>query len=416
MNQMENFRYIIVEERRRAGLTQEALATRIGITPQAVSKWENGVGYPDVTLFPIIADVLGIPISRLFGEEEKPVSRKGTLPATYGGLLFILAAGDAVCYASKGVEVADEERGIIRFADGSEANLNTATVINRGAGEIRIFKLSEILPEVTWEDETASVPLDLDSTYADIRSYRLSIGMGCDVMVTSDGEEGKCRVTATGSPRFLAAIRVEKSGECLQIEVKSENNQGGRSSENDVLHIHTGTSRGNLFHCSLNGSGNLAISPDFERMELTVNGCGDIAAANADEAVIKINGSGDIRLKNVTRVASMKVNGAGDIQLDGAASPGITVNGSGDIECGEVSGEMCATINGAGDITCGGDLTRLSLSINGSGDFHGEELAVTDAEIKALHSNAEITIGQIRGSSVEKLGKNCVLKVGKRGL
>ena len=43
MNQMENFRYIIAEERRRAGLTQEALATRIGITPQAVSKWENGI-------------------------------------------------------------------------------------------------------------------------------------------------------------------------------------------------------------------------------------------------------------------------------------------------------------------------------------------------------------------------------------
>ena len=128
MNQMENFKNIIVEERRRAGLTQEALATRIGITPQAISKWENGVGYPDVTLFPIIASVLNIPIARLFGEEEKPITRKGTLPDTYGGLLFILAAGDAVCYASKGVEEADEERGIIRFHDGSEANLNTATL------------------------------------------------------------------------------------------------------------------------------------------------------------------------------------------------------------------------------------------------------------------------------------------------
>lgn len=415
MNQMENFRYIIAEERRRMGLTQEALATRLGITPQAISKWENGVGYPDVTLFPVIAEVLGIPIARLFGEEEKPITRRGTLPDTYGGLLFILAAGDAVCYASKGVEAADEERGIIRFSDGSEANLNTATVINRGAGEIRIYKLSEILPEVTWEDETASVSLNLDNTYADIRSYRLSIGMGCDVMVTSDGEEGKCRVTATGSQRFLAAIRVEESGECLQIEVKSENNQGGRSSENDILHIHTGLSRGNLFHCSLNGSGNLAISPDFERMELTVNGCGDIAAQNADEALIKINGSGDIRLKNVTRTASMKVNGSGDIQLERAASPNITVNGSGDIECGEVCGEMCAAINGAGDITCAGDLTRLSLSINGAGDFHGEELAVTDAEIKALQSNAEITLGHIRGTSVEKIGKNCVLKVLRRG-
>ena len=414
MNGMDNFKYIIAEERKRAGLTQEALATRIGITPQAVSKWENGVGYPDVTLFPVIAGVLNIPISRLFGEEEKPITRRGTLPDTYGGLLFIMAAGDSVCYASKDVEEADEERSIIHFCDGSEANLNTSTVINRGAGEARIYKLSEILPEVTWEDQATVVPLDRDSIYEGIRSFRLSIGYRCNVMVTSDGEEGKCRVTATGTPHFLSALCVEVDGECLNIEVKSENNRGD-SSSNNVLHLHTGLVRGGLFGCTLNGSGDLAIEPDFERMELNVNGCGDIVAANADEAVIKINGSGDIRMKDVTRSASVKVNGAGDVKLDRAASPNITVNGSGDIECGSVSGEMFAVVNGAGDITCGGDLTRLTLSINGSGDFHGEKLTVTDAEIKALRSNAEITIARIRGSSVEKLNKNCTLHVGKRG-
>ena len=186
-------------------------------------------------------------------------------------------------------------------------------------------------------------------------------------------------------------------------------------SSNNVLHLHTGLVRGGLFGCTLNGSGDLAIEPDFEHMELNVNGCGDIVAANADEAVIKINGSGDIRMKDVTRSASVKVNGAGDVKLDRAASPNITVNGSGDIECGSVSGEMFAVVNGAGDITCGGDLTRLTLSINGSGDFRGEKLTVTDAEIKALRSNAEITIARIRGSSVEKLNKNCTLHVGKRG-
>ena len=416
MNQMENFKTVIAQERRRAGLTQEALATRLGITPQAISKWENGVGYPDVTLFPVIAEVLGISVARLFGETETRSSRTGKLPDSYGGMHFVLASGESVCYASKEVREADGESGIVRFADGSEANLNTATVTNRGAGEIRIYKLSEILSEVTWEDETATVPLDLDSTYANIRSYRLTIGMGCDVMVTSDGEEGKCHVTAKGSQHFLAAIHVERSDDCLQIEVKSENDQGGRCSANNMLHIHTGLSRGTLFHCTLNGSGNLAVAPDFARMELTVNGCGDIATADADEAVIKINGSGDIRMKRVTRATTVKVNGAGDVQLESAVSPNITVNGSGDIECGEVSGEMCAAVNGAGDITCAGDLTRLSLSINGSGDFHGEDLAVTDVAIKALHSGAEITLGHIRGTSVEKLGKNCVLKVGKRGL
>ena len=54
---IENFGAIILEARRRAGMTQEAFAGKLGITPQAVSKWENGLGYPDVTLFPEIAEI-----------------------------------------------------------------------------------------------------------------------------------------------------------------------------------------------------------------------------------------------------------------------------------------------------------------------------------------------------------------------
>ena len=52
---IENFGTIVLEARRKAGMTQEAFAGKLGITPQAVSKWENGLGYPDVTLFPEIA-------------------------------------------------------------------------------------------------------------------------------------------------------------------------------------------------------------------------------------------------------------------------------------------------------------------------------------------------------------------------
>ena len=123
MNQMEHFRYIIAEERKRKGLTQEALATRLGITPQAISKWENGVGYPDVTLFPVIAEVLGISVARLFGEAETRPSRTGKLPESYSGMDFVLASGEYVCYAAKAVREADEKSGIVRFSDGSESSV-----------------------------------------------------------------------------------------------------------------------------------------------------------------------------------------------------------------------------------------------------------------------------------------------------
>ena len=54
--------------RKERGWTQNMLAEKLGISPQSVSKWECGIGYPDVTLFPIIAEEMQVPIGVLFGE------------------------------------------------------------------------------------------------------------------------------------------------------------------------------------------------------------------------------------------------------------------------------------------------------------------------------------------------------------
>lgn len=40
--------------RRERGITQEQLAASIGITFQAVSKWENDIALPDITLVPAL--------------------------------------------------------------------------------------------------------------------------------------------------------------------------------------------------------------------------------------------------------------------------------------------------------------------------------------------------------------------------
>ncbi len=48
----------LTEARREAGFTQEQLAGRIGVTPQAVSKWEKGSSYPDLDLLYHICEVL----------------------------------------------------------------------------------------------------------------------------------------------------------------------------------------------------------------------------------------------------------------------------------------------------------------------------------------------------------------------
>ena len=59
----------IARLRRERGMTQEALAEVIGVSPQTISKWENSTTYPDVALLPVLADVFGVTIDVLYGRE-----------------------------------------------------------------------------------------------------------------------------------------------------------------------------------------------------------------------------------------------------------------------------------------------------------------------------------------------------------
>ncbi len=56
--------------RKEKDMTQEALAQVIGVSPQSVSKWECGDGYPDITLLPGIANYFEVSIDELLGNDE----------------------------------------------------------------------------------------------------------------------------------------------------------------------------------------------------------------------------------------------------------------------------------------------------------------------------------------------------------
>ena len=57
----------IRELRQRDGRTQETLAEAIGVTSQAVSRWEASGGYPDMEMIPSLANYFGVSIDELFG-------------------------------------------------------------------------------------------------------------------------------------------------------------------------------------------------------------------------------------------------------------------------------------------------------------------------------------------------------------
>ena len=57
--------------RKEKGLTQEELATHMGVSPQAVSKWENDQTCPDISALPKLARLLGVSVDELLeGKQE----------------------------------------------------------------------------------------------------------------------------------------------------------------------------------------------------------------------------------------------------------------------------------------------------------------------------------------------------------
>lgn len=61
----------IANLRKEKGYTQEGLAEKLGVSPQAVSKWENDQTCPDISILPLLAEMLGVSIDELLTGKSK---------------------------------------------------------------------------------------------------------------------------------------------------------------------------------------------------------------------------------------------------------------------------------------------------------------------------------------------------------
>lgn len=69
----------IARLRKKKGITQSELAQRLNVSDKAVSRWENGLGYPEVTQFPSIADVFSVTVDYLMTGERKGIAIAGNI-------------------------------------------------------------------------------------------------------------------------------------------------------------------------------------------------------------------------------------------------------------------------------------------------------------------------------------------------
>ena len=404
---IENFGSIVLEARRKAGMTQEAFAGKLGITPQAISKWENGLGYPDVTLFPEIAEVLNIPIESLFGVPSDQ-SRIVPFPQKKDGLNYIFSHNNRACYASKNLERIDTEKHIAYFADGSSADCESRSVINTGAGEIRFFDAER--PDEVYDSGKTEFCREF-SDFSSIAAQLSAVG----TLTVKNADSGRGRVEAHGSSRFISSIECELSGDTLHLAFsKNEGDERKSGAKNEIV-VYIPSERISVCKVSVSGTHKVKICPECGILDVSVSGCGDIVAANCNILECKVSGCGTVDMGRVAFSTNVSINGAGELKADSLCSPSIKIAGSGTVEAREVKGsEMTVTASGAGNIECGGEVDTLKLKASGSVGFDGTKLTAGEAHI-STSGDADITLGRVRYASYEKIGKDTALKVLARG-
>lgn len=86
--------------RKEKNLTQAELAERIGVTDKAISRWERGIGFPDINILEPLADALGISLLELMRSEKTDMKNENGS----------LSESEAVEIMINAVEIVQENR------------------------------------------------------------------------------------------------------------------------------------------------------------------------------------------------------------------------------------------------------------------------------------------------------------------
>lgn len=116
----------IREYRQRRGLSQEALAERLEVSRQAVTKWETGKARPSSEQLLRLSQVLEVPLAQLTGAEQAPARGLGVpkvLPWVLLGLTLLLG----LCTGGTLLAIRPVPEGVIGYADGPTGIYVTGT-------------------------------------------------------------------------------------------------------------------------------------------------------------------------------------------------------------------------------------------------------------------------------------------------
>lgn len=182
--------------------TQERLAKELNVSPQAVSKWENDINYPDISLLPDLARFLGVSVDELLSGASASAQESASVQES--------AAEKS---AAEVVSVADDEPAEIVEEPAEQENQGIA-VQSSGFSFGKLFGKSMI--KVEKNDEADG------SKKKGVRLGNGSAKHGLHVYIVSDDGDVVDMCVPLGLAKFVLNSGIQVSGSYLNQETQEQ--------------------------------------------------------------------------------------------------------------------------------------------------------------------------------------------------
>lgn len=154
---------IIKKRRTVMKLTQEEFAGKLNVTPQAVSRWENEISLPDISLVPRIADILKLSCDDLLREKENRITHY----ALAGGIMIdaseVLIQNDIDVLLGYSKENEKRDRHLVLHADDAEFLRNVVKdILNSQGYEVLQAKDGEECIDILLRNQVNILLLDIN--------------------------------------------------------------------------------------------------------------------------------------------------------------------------------------------------------------------------------------------------------------
>ena len=208
----------IAELRKQKNMTQEEFGAMLGISAQSVSKWENHVSLPDISLIPIIADTFDISIDELFDKKAfvPSVKIEDTIESAFEKLLRSISS-----YFDIGEKFEEYKDAINADNDTSTALYTENGVLwgNENIGVIYRKTAKESISLLKDDDVRAYLAMLADESVCKILAYMAENG---NSSFTCASVSAKCGITAENAENALLRLKKQHLASSRTVDLGDE--------------------------------------------------------------------------------------------------------------------------------------------------------------------------------------------------